>query len=68
MWANRHNDRVVAGEEVSAGAFVAVPVAMSAGAVGSFQQQLYLWAYEQAKQATEAARPAPVRELFAILN
>jgi len=70
MWVNRQtseNDRRAVSQEMAA-AFVAVPVAMSAGAAGSFQQQLYHWAYEQAKQATEAARPAPVRELFAILN
>jgi hypothetical protein len=68
MWANRQiseDGGLVGSEELSAGAFIAVPVAMSAGAVASFQQQLYLWAYEQAKQAT---RPAPLRELFAILN
>jgi hypothetical protein len=54
----------VATEEMAVGAFVAVPV----GAAGSFQQQLYHWAYEQAKQATQAARPRPIRDLFAILN
>ncbi len=46
-------------------AFVAVPAMMAGGA---FQQQLYYWAYEQAKQTLEAARPAPVRDLFSVMN
>jgi hypothetical protein len=47
-------------------AFVAVPgvVAMP----GSFQQQLYLWAYEQAQQALALRQPARLPDLFAIMN
>ena len=45
--------------------FVAVPAMMTGGA---FQQQLYHWAYEQAKQTLEASKPAPLRDLFAVMN
>jgi len=50
-------------------AFVAVPAMMTgAPADGVFQQQLYHWAYEQAKQTLEARQPAPMRDLFAVMN
>jgi hypothetical protein len=49
-------------------AFAAVPAMMGAPAGGAFQQQLYHWAYEQAKQTLEANKPAPVRDLFAVMN
>jgi hypothetical protein len=58
------NGQWVVTEEVAVGAFVAVPLS----AVGSFQEQLYHWAYEQAKQATQVSRPSAVPDLFAILN
>jgi hypothetical protein len=51
------------------GAFMAVP-AMLIGVPDPliFQQRLYQWAFEQARQAVEARRPAPTRDLFAIMN
>jgi hypothetical protein len=67
MWASRlkleDEQRGKIGE--GAVAFVAVPVMMAGGA---FQQQLYHWAYEQAKQTLEAGSPAPVRDLFSVMN
>ena len=64
MWANRLKlEDEKRGE--SAMPFVAVPAMMTGGA---FQQQLYHWAFEQAKQTLEASQPAPVRDLFTVMN
>ena len=71
MGSNRlsfSDERTVASPPASGG-FMAVP-AMLLGVVdaGAFQRQLYQWAFEQAQQTVQASRPAPMRELFAIMN
>jgi hypothetical protein len=50
-------------------AFTAVP-AMMLGVMNAAacQQQIYQWAFEQARQTVQARRPAPIRDLFAIMN
>ena len=50
-------------------AFMAVP-AMLLGMMdaATFQQRLYQWAFEQARQTVQAQRPGPVRALFAMMN
>jgi hypothetical protein len=67
MWASRLKLQDEQRGKLGEGAmpFVAVP-AMIAG--GGFQQQLYHWAYEQAKQTLDAAKPAPVHDLFSVMN
>ena len=67
MWASRLKlqDEQLGKIGERAMAFVAVPAVMAGGA---FQQQLYHWAYEQAKQTLEASPPAPLRDLFAVMN
>lgn len=51
------------------GGFMAIP-AMLLGVMdaGAFQQQLYQWAFEQARKTVQANQPAPMRDLFAIMN
>jgi hypothetical protein len=62
------DERTVQSPPVSGG-FMAVPTALlGVMDAGAFQRQLYQWAFEQAKQAVEASRPGPMRELFAIMN
>jgi hypothetical protein len=71
MWASRLKlqDEQSGTIEEGAMAFMAVPAMMTGTpAGGAFQQQLYHWAYEQAKQTLEASKPAPVRDLFAVMN
>lgn len=66
MWGNRID---VADERVAMTGregFVAIPVLF--GMPGGFQQQLYHWAYEQAKQSLTVAQPARLPDLFAIMN
>ncbi len=54
---------------VAATGFMAVPaVLLAVMDARAFQRQLYQWAFEQAQQAVQASRPAPMRELFAIMN
>jgi hypothetical protein len=70
MWTKRfdlHDQQMVESGDTSEGAFVAVP-AMMGGGHSHFQQQLYNWAYEQAKQSVQICRPAPLRDLFAVMN
>ena len=62
------DERTVASPPVNAG-FMAVPAALlGVMDAGAFQRQLYQWAFEQAQQTVQASRPAPMRELFAIMN
>ena len=66
MWAKRfdpQNDLDLEERRSAAGAFVAVPAMM-----GAFQQQLYHWAYEQAKQSAQISPPAPMQDLIAVMN
>jgi hypothetical protein len=68
MWAKRfgllEEQELEAGKN-GVGAFVAMPAMMG---VAAFQQQLYHWAYEQAKQSAQICRPAPMHDLFAVMN
>jgi hypothetical protein len=51
------------------GGFMAVPaVLLGVMDAGTFQRQLYQWAFEQAQQAVQVNRQAPMRDLFAIMN
>ncbi len=63
------DERVVESQPISGGAFTAVP-AMLVGLMDprTFQQQLYQWAFEQARQTVQAHRPTLTRDLFAIMN
>jgi hypothetical protein len=67
MWASRLKLENEQCGKIGEGAlaFVAVP-AMIAG--GAFHQQLYHWAYEQAKQSLDASKPVAVRDLFSVMN
>jgi hypothetical protein len=68
MWAKRLDRQVdveVDDGGSAVGAFMAVPATM--GGAASYQQ-LYHWAYEQAKQSVQICRPAPMRDLFAVMN
>ena len=70
MTGNRLNIAATQPETSPAGAFVAVP-AMLMGVMdaATFQQRLYQWAYEQARQsAQQMRRPAGTPDLFAIMN
>jgi hypothetical protein len=72
MWGKRlslGDEQSVAGRSGFVGGFMAVPASLlGATAPATFQQQLYQWAFEQARQAMPARRPAPMRDLFAIMN
>jgi hypothetical protein len=72
MWSNRLNlegEATVELSESSGGAFIAFPLALPiALGASSFCQQLYHWAYEQARETVLARRTVPQRDLFAILN
>jgi hypothetical protein len=62
------DERAVTSAPGGAG-FMAVPaVLLGVMDAATFQRQLYQWAFEQAQQATQASRPAPMRDLFAIMN
>jgi hypothetical protein len=63
------SERVVESQAKCLSGFVAVPaMLMGVPDPATFQQRLYQWAFEQARQSVEARRPAPVRDLFAIMN
>jgi hypothetical protein len=72
MWGKRLNlgdERVVTSQGRGVGGFMAVPaILLGVADPASVQQQLYRWAFEQARQATLARRPASMPELFAIMN
>jgi hypothetical protein len=64
---NLYEERTLDDRGGFSGAFVAMPAAMFGVPVAaSFQQQLYQWAFEQARQTVQARRPAC--DLFAIMN
>ena len=66
---NLVNEEVGENQARCGGAFMAVP-AMLLGVMdaATFQQRLYQWAFEQARQTVQAQRPAPTRDLFAMMN
>jgi hypothetical protein len=68
MWTDpfdRQDEQEIEAGTIATGAFVAVPAMMGAT---TCQQQLYHWAYDQAKQSIQICRPARMQDLFAVMN